>query len=149
MLLGNCYVFKCINSWGPKDKYPIIDNEDITELYYVSLYMDPEDEQPPAQPRKTAARQARGPGTSSEAGPSSGAEQVSSPAQEAARSPAPCTGTEEPHSAGGAGGCLEVSSHGWSVEQGGVASLLGLYTEAGLHNEVGIVDTLTPLTLLS
>ena len=103
--------------------------------------MDPEDEQQPAQPRKTAARQARGPGTSSEAGPSSGAE------QEAARSPAPCTGTEEPHPAGGAGGWLEVSSHGWSVEQGGVASLLGLYTEAGLHNEVSTVKT--PLTVLS
>ena len=148
-MIGNGYIFDCINSWGEENPNPLIRNEDIIDLYYVSLYMDPEDEQQPAQPRKTAARQARGPGTSSEAGPSSGAEQVSPPAQEAARSPAPCTGTEEPHPAVGAGGWLEVSSHGWSVEQGGVASLLGLYTEAGLHNEVGIVKTLTPLTVLS
>ena len=39
MLKGD-YIFECINSWGKLDKTPLVHEEEIRDLYYVSLYSD-------------------------------------------------------------------------------------------------------------
>ena len=39
-ILKGAYIFECINSWGKLDKTPLVHEEEIRDLYYVSLYSD-------------------------------------------------------------------------------------------------------------
>ena len=39
-ILKGAYIFECINSWGQLDKTPLVHQEEIRDLYYVSLYSD-------------------------------------------------------------------------------------------------------------
>ena len=39
-MLKGAYIFECINSWDQLDKTPLVHQDEIRDLYYVSLFSD-------------------------------------------------------------------------------------------------------------